>query len=110
MSDDFNTREALAAIFEYARELNRAIQAGAGRGALQGARTAFDRFAQVLGLFGERGGGAGIDAKQLDALIAQREDARKHKDFATADRLRAQLAELGIVLEDTRDGVRWKRR
>lgn len=110
MSDDFNSREALAAIFEYARELNRAIQAGAGRDALDGARTAFEHFAQVLGLFGDRGGGAGIDAKDLDAMIALREDARKRKDFATADRIRSQLAEAGIVLEDTRDGVRWKRR
>ncbi|HYM41034.1 MAG TPA: cysteine--tRNA ligase [Thermoplasmata archaeon] len=110
MSDDFNTREAIAAIFEYARELNRGIQAGAGRRALEDAKAAFDGFAQVLGLFGGRGGGAGIDAKQLDAMIARREDARKRKDFATADGIRKQLADLGIVLEDTRDGVRWKRR
>jgi cysteinyl-tRNA synthetase len=110
MSDDFNTREALAAIFEYARELNRAIQSGAGRIPLGGAKGAFDRFAGVLGLFREGGGGAGLDAREIETMIRTREDARKRRDFATADRIRAELAELGIVLEDTRDGVRWKRR
>ncbi len=110
MSDDFNTREAIAAMFEYARELNRALQAGAGRASLAGAKDAFDRFAQVLGLFRVGGGGAGLDAREIEARIASREAARKRKDFAAADRIRAQLAEHGIVLEDTRDGVRWKRR
>jgi cysteinyl-tRNA synthetase len=110
MSDDFNTREAIAAIFEYTRELNRALQAGAGREALNGAKEAFDRFAQVLGLFRGGGAGAGLDARQLETLIRTREDARRRKDFVTADRIRAELAEHGIVLEDTRSGVRWKRR
>ena len=110
MSDDFNSREAIAAIFEYARELNRAIQAGAGRAALGGAKEAFDRFAQVLGIFRTGGGGAGLDARQIETLIRTREDARRRKDFATADRIRSDLAERGIVLEDTRSGARWKRR
>ena len=110
MSDDFNTRQALAALFEFARELNRALPTGAGRDALRNAQNAFDAFAHVLGLFGGRGEGAGIDAKQIDAMITQRETARKRKDFATADGIRKQLADLGIVLEDTREGVRWKRR
>jgi cysteinyl-tRNA synthetase len=110
MSDDLNTREALAAVFEYVRELNRATSAGAGRAVLEGAKDAFAVFGRVLGLFGGRGEGAGIDARQLDAMIVQREAARKRKDFATADRIRAELSALGVVLEDTRDGVRWKRR
>ncbi len=110
MSDDFNTREAIAAIFEYTRELNRAIHAAAGRAALMDAKAAFDYFAQVLGLFRGGGGGAGLDAREIEGQIRTREEARKRKDFATADRIRAQLAEHGIVLEDARDGVRWKRR
>ena len=110
MSDDFNTREALATLFEYARELNRAIQAGAGRASLAAAKEAFDRFALVLGLFREGGGGASLDAREIETMIRTREDARKRKDFAKADRIRAQLAEQGIVLEDTRGGVRWKKR
>ncbi len=110
MSDDFNSREAIAAIFEYTRELNRAIQIGGGRAALTRARDAFDRFARVLGLFAGAGTGAGLDAREIEALIRTREDARKRKDFATADGIRAQLADRGIVLEDTRAGVRWKRR
>ena len=110
MSDDFNTREALASIFEYARELNRAVQTGAGRAALDAAKETFETFAQVLGLFRGVGGGAGLDAREIETMIKTRDDARKRRDFATADRIRTQLAELGIVLEDTRDGVRWKRR
>ena len=110
MSDDFNTREALASIFEYARELNRAVQTGVGRAALDAAKETFETFAQVLGLFRGVGGGAGLDAREIETMIKTRDDARKRRDFATADRIRTQLAELGIVLEDTRDGVRWKRR
>ncbi len=110
MSDDFNTREALAAVFEYAREVNRAIGAGAGRAALGGVKDAFESFGQILGLFRGRGTGAGLDARKIEDLIRTREDARKRKDFATADRIRTELHDLGIVLEDTRDGVRWKRR
>ena len=110
MSDDFNTREALAAIFEYARVVNRAIAAGAGRSALDEAAGAFDAFGDVLGLFARGEEGVAVTEGLVGLLVSLREDARGRKDFATADRIRDALAALGIGLEDSRDGVRWKRR
>jgi cysteinyl-tRNA synthetase len=110
MDDDFNTREALAAIFEFARRVNKAIDAGAGKAALDGAAAAFDTFGQVLGLFRAPAGTADVVDGLMDLIVALREDARKRKDFATADRIRDALAGVGVVLEDARNGVRWKRR
>ena len=108
MADDFNTREAIAAIFEYARSVNKAVEAGAGRVALDEAATAFARFGEVLGLFARASADDAVVEGLMDLLVRLREDARKRKDFATADGIREGLAKLGIVLEDTRDGVRWK--
>lgn len=109
MSDDFNTREAIAALFEYARVVNKAVEAGAGRGSLDEANAAFRTFGEVLGLFQRRGDADALVDGLLDLIVGLREDARKRKDFVTADRIREALARLGIVLEDTADGVRWKR-
>lgn len=110
MDDDFNTREALAAIFEFARRVNKAIDAGAGKAALDGAAAAFDTFGRVLGLFRAPAGTADVVDGLMDLIVALREDARKRKDFATADRIRDALAGVGVVLEDASNGVRWKRR
>ena len=110
MSDDFNTREALAAIFDYAREVNKAVEAGAGKAVLHDAVQAFETFSKVLGLFSKGGESQGIVDGLLDLMIALREDARKRKDFVAADRIRDALTALGVTLEDTKDGVRWKRR
>src|SRR5439155_1341482 len=108
MSDDFNTREAIAVLFEYSRDVNKAIESGVGRGPLDGAAEAFRTFGDVLGLFQTKPSETHRLDGVLDLIVALREDARKRKDFATADRIRDALAALGIVLEDARDGVRWK--
>jgi cysteinyl-tRNA synthetase len=110
MSDDFNSREALAAIFDYAREVNRALGVGAGKAALDETAVTFQTFGDVLGLFARGADRVALTDGLVTILIGLREDARKRKDFATADRVRDALAALGIGLEDTRDGVRWKRR
>jgi len=110
MSDDFNTREAIAVIFEYGRVVNKALETGVGRGALDDAARAYRTFGDVLGILEPAAGGADLVEGLLDLIVALREDARKRKDFATADRIRDALAAVGIVLEDTRDGVRWKRK
>jgi cysteinyl-tRNA synthetase len=108
MSDDFNTREAIAALFEYTRAVNKAIETGTGRVELESAAAAFRTFGEVLGLFQTAGPETGRFDAAMDLVVQLREEARKRKDFATADRIRDALAALGIVLEDTRDGVRWK--
>ena len=108
MSDDFNTREAIAVLFEYSRDVNKAIESGVGRGPLDGAAEAFRTFGDVLGLFQTKPSETHRLDGVLDLIVGLREDARKRKDFGTADRIRDALAALGIVLEDARDGVRWK--
>lgn len=110
MSDDFNTREALASLFDYVRAVNKAIDAGAGRTAMREAAKAFRTVGDVLGLFQGKAEDTTLVNGLVDLLIAQREEARMRKDFAAADKIREGLAALGVVLEDSRDGVRWKRR
>ncbi len=110
MSDDFNTREAIAILFDYARAANKAIEAGAGRSALDETAAAFRTFGDILGVFQAREEGTGLVDGLMDLIVRLREDARTRKDFAAADRIREALATLGIGLEDTRDGVRWKRK
>jgi len=110
MEDDLNTREAIAAVFEFARMANKAIDAGAGKGALVEAAGVFESVGEVLGLFRERGEPTQVVDGLLDLLVALREDARTRRDYATADRIREALSSLGVDLEDTHSGVRWKRR
>ena len=110
MSDDFNTREAVAVLFDYSRAVNKAIDSGAGRTALDEAMRAFGTFGEILGILAPPAVGADTIDRLLDLIVALREDARKRKDFAAADRIRDALGAVGVVLEDTRDGVRWKRR
>ena len=108
MDDDFNTREALAAAFELARAVNRALATGVGKAALAEAVKAFEVVGEVLGLFCERGGGRSEDAL-IDLLVQAREAARARQDFATADEIRTRLGQLGVALQDGREGPRWKR-
>ena len=110
MSDDFNTREAIAVLFEYVRAVNKAIETGAGRAELDSAAAAFRTVGGILGLFQAPALATDRFDGVMDLVVRLREDARLSKDFATADRIRDGLAALGIVLEDTRDGVRWKQK
>jgi cysteinyl-tRNA synthetase len=123
LSDDLNTARALAAVFDLVREANIAMDKGEFRqgdvAALQDFLATFDKvFAvledndaaklQALG-YGSAEGALG-DA-EIDKLLAERTAAKKRRDFATADRLRQDLANRGIILEDAKDGsVRWKRK
>ena len=108
MSDDFNTREAIAVLFEYARSVNKAIETGISRKELDSAGSAFRTFGKILGLFETPSPETDRLDHVMDLVVQLREDARKRKDFATADRIRDALGALGIALEDRRDGVRWK--
>ena len=110
MDDDLNTPQAIAALFDAARHVNRRLD---DADAAWAARAA-DRLALGLeGVLGVRAAAPrGDDAllgSVLDVLLRQRDEARLARDFATADAIRDELAELGVVVEDTAEGSRWKR-
>ena len=107
MEDDLNTADALAAVFMLVRDINTAISAGAGKKALEAFAEVFDELTGVLGLVYNRRTET-LDS-EIEALIAKRTEARKNKDFKTADEIRDKLKEMGIILEDTPQGVKWTR-
>ena len=110
LDDDLNTAEALAAAFEYVRDTNTAMdgaefRAGNTAGALE-FLAHFDSIFDVLRPSARQGA---LSDAQVEALIAERAAAKKLRDFARADAIRAELAAKNVILEDTREGVRWKR-
>ena len=106
MEDDLNTADALAAIFELVRDINtKVIADGANKADCEAAAKMFDELCGVLGLVYNRKTESLDD--EVEALIAQRTQARKDKNWAEADRIRDELKAMGIVLEDTAQGVKW---
>src|SRR5215218_441147 len=109
MDDDFNTSIALAAVHNLSREVNTAlarkhVKAEDQRELL----AAIDRFDTVLNIFGEQQREM-LDS-EVQSLIDERQEARRRRDFGRADEIRDELFDRGIILEDTKDGVRWKRK
>ena len=123
LADDLNTAQALAAIFDLVRDVNTAMDRGEFRqGDAAPVLAALESFDAIFAVLhdddGEKLRALGLapdspplsDA-EIEALVAERQAARKRRDFAASDRLRDQLAERGVILEDSRDGgVRWKRK
>ena len=107
MEDDLNTADALAAVFTLVRDINTAVAAGAGKAAIEAFISVFDELTGVLGLVYNRNTNS-LD-KEVEELIEKRTAARKARDFAAADAIRDRLREMGIVLEDTPQGVKWSR-
>ena len=109
MEDDLNTGEALGAVFELVKDLNTNVNDGVQSKALvEYAIKVFDELMNVLGLLYNRNTASSLD-DEIEALIQQRNDARKNKNWAEADRIRDELKAQGIVLEDTPQGVKWHR-
>ena len=139
LEDDLNTAEAQGAIFEMIRDANAAIDAGKiGKGDVSALLEALERFDDIFDVIAdddaskvaaaiewaegegkvdkisdaarEAAKAAGLSDSEIDKLIAERNQARKTRNFKRSDEIRQQLLDAGIVLEDTKDGVRWKRK
>ena len=104
MEDDLNTADAISAIFELVRFANTHMDAN--REELEYVKKEILELGGVLGLL-KRQRGKSLD-EEIEALIAQRTQARKEKNWALADKIRDELKERKIILEDTPDGVKWK--
>ena len=107
MDDDCNTADAIAAVFELVREINSSVTDSSSLAYVQKAKDVLKDLCDVLGIILEREE-EDLDS-DIEALIAERQAARKAKNFQRADEIRDQLDQMGIVLEDTREGVKWKR-
>ena len=107
MDDDINTADAIAVIFELVRDLNSNLDATSSQSAIIAGQNIFAELTTVLGL-AVKDKETNLDAA-VEELIAQRQAARKAKDFKRADEIRDELLAQGIVLEDTREGVKWKK-
>jgi cysteinyl-tRNA synthetase len=111
LDDDLNTAQALAAVFEYVRETNTLMDSGEFPvAAAQPALALLERFDSLFDVLRPSSKEGALSDAEIEAKIAQRTQAKKAKDFAGADRIRKELLDLGVVLEDTKDGVRWKRK
>ena len=114
MEQDLNTAGALGAVFDLVRALNAAIDNNAlGTGDVPPVKAAFEQFDRVLGVLDLRrveDRQTAMPAEEIERLVTARADARKRRDFAEGDRIRQQLLDAGIVLEDGPTGTRWKRK
>ena len=107
MDDDFNTADALSVIFELVKFANTNAKEDSSKAFLKALKEEIVMLSDICGLIVEKQ--AEILDSDIEALIAERQEARKAKNFARADEIRNTLLEKGIVLEDTREGVKWKR-
>ena len=107
MDDDFNTADAVSAVFEIVKLANTSMSAESTKEAIQAMYDRITLLCGILGLKVEKE--EELLDEEIEQLIADRQAARKNRDFAKADEIRNLLLEKGIVLEDTREGVRWKR-
>ena len=107
MDDDFNTADALAAVFELVKFANTNVQEGSSKEFTGHTLEVMTKLCDVLGLTLEKK--EEILDEEIENLIAERQAARKAKDFARADEIRGLLLDKGIELKDTREGVKWKR-
>lgn len=107
MEDDFNTADAVSAIFELVKLANSTADSSSTGKYVSSLRETIGQLCDVLGIITERK--AEILDSEIEAMIEERQQARKAKNFALADEIRGRLLDMGIALEDTREGVKWKR-
>ena len=107
MDDDFNTADAISAIFELIKLSNSTVSGASTKEYVSWMKNEIQRLCDVMGIITEKK--TEVLDSEVEDLIAQRQAARKAKNFALADEIRGKLLDMGIVLEDTREGVKWKR-
>ena len=107
MDDDFNTADAIAAIFDLVKFANTTADEKNSKAYAEALREKIQGLCDIMGLITEKK--EELLDEDIEKLIEERQAARKAKNFARADEIRAELLEKGIVLEDTREGVKWKR-
>ena len=107
MDDDLNTADAVSVLFDLVRDINTYITSPHSKASLEAAAKLFDEITGVLGILYNRKKESLDD--EVEAMIAARQQARKEKNWAEADRIRDELKAMGIVLEDTPQGVKWKK-
>lgn len=107
MEDDFNTADGISAVFELVKYINTNVSGDSSRELLEQLYQRLNLLCDILGIILEQK--EEILDEEIEKLIAERQAARKEKNFARADEIREELLGRGIVLEDTREGVKWKR-
>lgn len=107
MDDDFNTADAIAAVFDLVKYANTNVRDGSSKVFADALRGKIQKLCDILGIVTEKK--EELLDEDIEALIAERQAARKARNFARADEIRSLLLEKGIILEDTREGVKWKR-
>ena len=107
MEDDFNTADAVSAVFELVKFANTSASGDSSKAYLEGLKELIVKLTDVLGLIVEKE--EELLAEDIEKLIAERQAARKEKNFQRADEIRNELLEKGIILEDTREGVKWRK-
>ncbi len=107
MDDDFNTADAVSTVFELVKLGNSTANMESSREYLLYLKNTIESLCQILGIVTKRK--TEVLAEEVEAMIAVRQQARKEKNFALADEIRQKLLDMGIILEDTREGVKWKR-
>lgn len=107
MDDDFNTADAISVVFEMVKRANITVTKESAAAYIRRVKELLEKLLEVLGIHAERKEES-LDAR-VEALIEERQTARKEKNYARADEIRAELTAMGILLEDTKEGVKWKR-
>ena len=107
MDDDFNTADAISAIFELVKLANTTADESSTREFVSYMKTMIEELCDVLGIITEKK--EEVLDSEIEEMIEARQQARKEKNFALADEIRGKLLDMGIILEDTREGVKWKR-
>lgn len=109
MDDDFNTADAISAIYELVRFINKQVKDNASTALALNMQEMLNHLCNVLGIAENVEEAVDKDSVEIESLIAKRTEAKNNKDFAAADAIRDQLMAMGITIKDTRQGVQWFR-